>query len=237
MAVLLGINGPQREFAGGKYQAPAYLVVFWRSLGVAYTLLSAVALTALGYGFAAYRRRKRFMARPGNSAEIISLGRGRMSGLPGTFFDQPGHWLLVEISVTALLTVFPSIVGRSFRDKNIEITASDYAAALAIFLTAYSIFVWFLGRIIFNIYLGISKPRERRWKMVFFSKALSMLLFGAGGLLVLIATISAVAKDRREQVPRDAGHQCGVWIQLALSGLALISGVSMIYNFAQIFYR
>src|SRR5262245_18140124 len=66
MAVLLAINGPQRDY--GNYKPSELFRILSIALGTAHTLLSAVALTALGYGIAWYRRGMRF-------------------------FDQPGHWL------------------------------------------------------------------------------------------------------------------------------------------------
>jgi hypothetical protein len=83
MALLLTIAGPQNYLMGGDIELPAPILVIQSVFGVAYEIPSAVALTALGYGIAAYRR-------------------GEL------FFNQPGHWLLVEISIVALLGLPPA---------------------------------------------------------------------------------------------------------------------------------
>jgi hypothetical protein len=193
MAVFLAINGPERNYASATYKPPEFFRIVSLSLATAHTLLSAVALTALGYGIAWYHRGMRF-------------------------FDQPGHWLLVDISIGALLYVVPSIAFRSG-------VAIGMAYIGLLFLAIV------LVKMLFEIYLGMKKCRERRWKSVFYVKAIANLIFGLGSFFELLAMIYALRVDRKSQSVRDQGHWCGVWLQLGLIGLSLISIALMIYNF------
>ena len=136
MAVLLGINGPQGSYGGTSSEPPDFVRIFSIVLGTAHTLLSAVALTALGYGIARYRR-----------------------GM--WLFDQPGHWLLVEISITALIYVLPSI---AYRSGLATMMFEMGHVPLIVFL------IIAIGRIIFNIYLGVAKCNKRPMENGLFSK-------------------------------------------------------------------
>lgn len=193
MAVLLAINGPERNYGNVNYKPPQFFRISSLALGTAHTLLSAVALTALGYGIAWHRRGMRF-------------------------FDQPGHWLLVDISIGALLYMAPSIAIRS-------------GAAINMVFIGYAFLATIFVRMLFDIYLGSKKCRERRWKSVFYVKAIANLIFGLGSLLVLLAIFYALRVDRKSQIVRDQTHWFGVWLQLAYSGLALVSSALTIYNF------
>jgi hypothetical protein len=208
MAVLLAIQGPQRDYFTGNYQPPPALRMLWLVVGIAHTILSAAALTVLGYGIVGHRRGLRF-------------------------FDQPGHWLVVEISLTALFGIVPGIGYRlllgNFGSPK-QPTMGDHQMQILMILMGYSVLVLVLGRIALNIYLGKSKCNERRWKSVFYAKALATILFGLGDLIVGLLTINALRADRRQQVIRDAGHWCGVAIQIALISLTLVSVASMIFN-------
>jgi hypothetical protein len=214
MAVLLAINGPHRDYANANYEPPPGLRMLWLVVGIAHTILSAAALTALGYGIAWYRRGLRF-------------------------FDQPGHWLLAEISLTALFGIVPSIgyrlVGRIDGPK--PLTMGDSQMEIFIILMGYSVLVLVLGRIALNIYLGKTKCNERHWKSVFYAKALASVLFGLGDLIIVVVTIYALRADSRHQVTRDAGHWCGVAIQLALSSLTLLNVASVVFNMLAFMHR
>jgi hypothetical protein len=198
MAVLLAINGPMRNYASDKYKPPEFFRILSITLGTAHTLLSAIALTAFGYGIAWHRRGMRF-------------------------FDQPGHWLLVDVSIGALLYVVPSIAFRF--GAAMSMVFFNYAF-MAITLIAITI-----ARILFEVYLGMKKCRERRWKSVFYIKAVANLIFGLGSLFILLAIIYALRVDRKSQTVRDQGHWCGVWLELALVGLSLVTSALMICNF------
>jgi hypothetical protein len=211
MAVLLAINGPHKEYTSPNYEPPPLLRVLWLVVGIAHTILSAAALTALGYGIAQYRRGLRF-------------------------FDQPGHWLLAEISLTALFGIVPSIGYRLIVNPK-QLTMGDIQMEIIFILMGYSLLFLVLGRIALNIYLGKTKCNERRWKWVFYSKALATMLFGLGDLIIILVTIHALRADNRRQVTRDAGHWCGVAIQLALSSLTLLSLVSVVFNMLALTHR
>ena len=196
-AVLLAIAGPQRNFGDAKFQAPEIMMKFFAVVGVAYQIVAAVAITALAYGFAAYRR-------------------GQL------FFNQPGHWILVEISLFTLATI-PSAI--AFRSMSFEspMTPGD---TQFMWLMIAGLYYWLflgLGRMLVNVYLGITKCRQRRWKSVFFGKAAAAVIVGVGDIAVLLLLLSAMRIDRREQLLRNAGHRCGVYVQLAQSSIAILS--------------
>jgi hypothetical protein len=203
MAVLLAINGPQHDVIGGKYvPSPLFRAVFL-VVGITHTVLSAIALTAIGYGIAHAR-----------------------SG--GRFFHQPGHWLLFDISLSALLYIVPSLGTRWLNSRFDPAIGSGLALSYA--MMGYMLFVLVLGHVVVNVYLGFTKCRERRWKSVFFAKALGNLLFGIGGLVIIPVTVYACLVDRRQSVERDSAHWCGVLLQFATSGLSLIGGTAIIYG-------
>lgn len=193
MAILLAINGPHKDYGDSKYTPPPFLRVTLLGVGVIHTILSATALTAVGYGIAWRRRGLRF-------------------------FDQPGHWLLVELSLTAMINIVPSI-GYRWMANSPQVMTGNTRIALPMILAAYELLFAVLARMAINIYLGITKCHERRWKFVFYAKALATVLFGLGAFVVAPMMIPAWRTDRREQVPRDAGHWYGVLLQLAVSGV------------------
>jgi hypothetical protein len=215
MALLLAINGPQRNYnyAGTKYELQPFARTLLLVVGITHTILSAAALTALGYGVAWYRRGLRF-------------------------FDQPGHWLLVEISVTTLIGIVPSIAYRWLAVSSPQrMTFGDTQMVISMIITGYSLIFLVLGRLALDIYFGNRKCKERRWKFVFYAKAVATVLFGLGGLIVVPTVIHALRADRREQMPRDAAHRCGAVLQLALSCLVLVSVAMAVYNMLGFFLR
>jgi hypothetical protein len=81
-----------------------------------------------------------------------------------------------------------------------------------------------------NIYIGLKKCREARWSWVFYIKAMGKLLVGLGSLVEIVVLLIAANRGRRERVPRDAGHWCGVWVQLVYSGLHVGIAVFSVFN-------
>jgi hypothetical protein len=211
MAVLLAINGPHKDYSLPNYEPSPIVRVLWLVSGIAHTLLSAAALTALGYGIVWYRRGLRF-------------------------FDQPGHWLLAEISLTALFGIVPSIGYRWLVNPK-QLQMGDFHMEIMFILMGYSLLILVLGRIALNIYLGKTKCNERQWKLVFYAKALASVLFGLGDLIIILVMIYALRADSRRQVTRNAGHWCGVAIQLALSSLTLLSVASVVFNMLAFMHR
>ncbi len=170
MALLLAINGPQRSYnyAGTKYQVQPVIRTLLLVIGIMHTILSATALTALGYGIAWYRRGLRF-------------------------FDQPGHWLLVELSCTALIGIVPSIGYRWLATTHPErISFGDTRMVISMIIAGYSLIFLVLGRMALDIYLGNTKCNERRWKFVFYAKAVGTVLFGLGSLIIVPSVIHAL---------------------------------------------
>jgi hypothetical protein len=206
MAVLLAINGPHRSYETANYQPTPLLRMSQLIVGIAHTILSATALTALGYGIVWYRR-----------------------GLP--FFNQPGHWLLVEISITTLIGIVPSVAYRLMATGDSKrMIFGDARMVMSFILIGYMLLFLVFGRMAIDIYFGRKKCSERWWKLVFYAKAVSTMLFGLGNLIVMLFVIHALRVDRQERVPRSASHRSGVALQLALSGLTLLSTAMAVYT-------
>lgn len=195
MAVLLTIAKPQTDFNNPGMQMPESIQTVQAAFYTLYQIPAAVALTALGYGIAAYRR-------------------GEL------FFNQPGDWLLVEVSVETLLGLPVAIM---FRWMQFNTTTGPGGPAFAwmIFFGIYSLLVLFLGRILLNIYLS-RKCHQSRWKRVFYGKAASTVLSFLGEILVIVFLIMAMRADRDDRLLRSASHRCGVYVQLAQSILMLV---------------
>jgi hypothetical protein len=205
-AVLLAINGPQQDYwSNSEFAPPKLLLTLFTAAGVMYMLLLSVAVTAVAYGIVWQRQ-----------------------GL--VFFDQPGHWLLVEIGVVGLLGLVPSVVFRLLFSSPINFSGTDFPMSAMIAMSLYSLVMLFAVPLALNIYIGVKKCRETRWSLVFYIKAAGKLLIGLGSIVEIIMLLMAANRDRREQVPRDAGHWCGVWLQLACSGLQVGIAVFSVFN-------
>ena len=120
MAVLLAIQGPRQNYSSGQYQPSPLLMNVMFVLGIANTILSATALTILGYGIAGYRRGLRF-------------------------FNQPGYWLLAEMSLMALLGIIPSL-GYRWIGHSSQPNLADPKMVLSFVLTGYMMLFMFIGR-------------------------------------------------------------------------------------------
>jgi hypothetical protein len=155
------------------------------------------------------------------------------SGL--VFFDQPGHWLLVEIAIVGLFSLVPSIIYRwLFSPTNWNPSSpDDFAMVLMMLIGIYSLITVVALPLGLNIYLGIRKCRETRWSLVFYIKAVANILFGLGAIPIFVLLLLAIRGDRRAGIVRDASHWCGVWLQLAYSGLTfasmIVTAVNMYY--------
>jgi hypothetical protein len=208
-AVLLAIQGQLPDYwANTGFEPPRWVITSMMAWLVINALIVAVAVTAVAYGIAWQRM-----------------------GL--TFFDQPGHWLLVEIAATGLFGMVPAIAYRwvftSFQGGNFD----ESSMWIMWVLTGYSmIFIMFVP-LALNIYFGLRKCHDTRWSLVFYFKAAARVLMGIGDLLVLPFTVNAAWRDRREQIPRDGGHWCGVFVQCALSGLTI---AGTLLSFANMYF-
>lgn len=198
MAVLLTISGPQTNFGNPGMQMPESVQTVQAAFYTLYQIPAAVALTALGYGIAAHRR-------------------GEL------FFNQPGDWLLVEVSVVTLLALPLGIVVR-WMQFDAQAGSGPPAFASFIFFGLYSLLALFLGRILLNIYLS-RKCHQARWKRVFYGKAASTILSVIGEVFVLIFLIMAMRADKEERLLRSASHRCGVYVQLAQSLMMVVGGI------------
>jgi hypothetical protein len=212
-AVLLAVHGQQPNYwENNPFQPPQWIMTLSMAWLVISDLLVAVALTAVGYGIA-WRRR----------------------GL--LFFDQPGHWLLVEIAVAGLFSIVPAVVYRWFFTPEQMANFDNTSMMIMWLIWGYTMIFMVLIPVGLNVYFGVRKCRELRWSLVFYFKAAARFVFsmGIGDLLVLPSTIYAAQRDRRERVARDGGHWCGVLVQCAMSGLAicgmLLTFLSMYFMF------
>jgi hypothetical protein len=203
MAVLMGISGPQYDFGDESVRVPQFLRVIQVAWGILYSMLAAVAVTVVGYGIAWQRHGVRF-------------------------FDQPGHWLLVEIAVAAVLGLLPQLAYRAMVGAGGRV---DMDVPWFAMMTVGSLSI-FLFRVGFNIYIGVKKCVERRWKWVFYLNALAAIMPAFGDLLVLILLSRTSLIDRREGLRRDLLHRCGVSIQLALSLLTVFLTMFFMFSFS-----
>jgi hypothetical protein len=204
-AVLLAINGPQQDYwSNTDFQPPKLVLTLLTAWGVIYVLLIAVAVTAVAYGIAWQRK-----------------------GL--VFFDQPGHWLLVEIAIAGLFALMPSIAYR-WLFSSMKVDDPDFSMTAMVLVSLSSLVTIIALPLALNIYIGVKKCHETRWSLVFYMKAVGNLLLGVGALVVIAVLLVAANRDRRERIARDASHWCGVWVQLAYSVLYFASAIVGVVN-------
>jgi hypothetical protein len=208
MSVMLGISGPRYNFGQRAAQIPPLMQVAMTGWGVLHSILTSVAITAVGYGIALRRR-----------------------GVP--FFNQPGHWLMVDISATTVITLIPQVMFRILHGsrEDLEVASSLMMAASILF------FVIFLFRIVLNIYIGLRQCEERRWSWVFYLKAVASVLQVVGDLIVLLMISRASVIDRRLGWQRDIGHRCGVALQVGLTLLTVFFMATIMLSFTLGWWR
>jgi hypothetical protein len=211
-AVMLALNGPQTDYWGETDFKPSPpILTLITAYGVLYVLLISVALTAIAYGIAWQRQ-----------------------GI--VFFDQPGHWLMVEIGITGLFALVPSMIYR-WMFSTMDPSSLNFPMTNAILIGFYSLATLVVVPLALNLYIGIKKCRERRWKVVFFMKSFANLLLGIGAIVIPITVLIAANIDRRERTLRDVGHWCGVWLQLTLNLLQVGVAVVSVMNVLDIMSR
>jgi hypothetical protein len=208
-AVLMAIVGQGWNFDTPSFKAPSFLRGFYLVYNVAYQFVAAVAITAFGFGLAAYRR-----------------------GRP--FFNQPGHWILLDLSVLSLFTLPMMLVYRITGMTDSASFESEFGLIVAMLTGVYSIGLLF-GRLALNIYIAVKKMPEGRWMAVFIAKAVAAVLAIITDFVVLGLAIRAARIDRREGVQRDGYHWCGFYLQLAVSTLTILSLVGTIAMFIAMF--
>jgi len=212
-AVLLAISGP-RDYQGHGFDVPRLLQLTFIGLGIVLTILAAVAITFVAYGIA-----------------------WRRQGY--AFFHEPGHWLLVAIALSQLLTVIQTAavwVAATIQRESIDNSFARIPYMMSWLMPG-------LVMLILNFYIGRKKCYERHWRRVFYGKAAAAVLPGVSDLVVLLFLERAVRAENPRRpskhwktppgyVPpivtglgqrrtRDAAHWCGVVIQFALSGFAV----------------
>jgi hypothetical protein len=200
-AALLAASGPQQDWWAGNpgFQPPRIILQLMMVWVVIHMLLVAVAVTAVGYGIA-WRRK----------------------GI--AFFDQPGHWLLVEVAMAGLAGVVPGIAMRwsMGTPQPVDFQNVDQSTWIILcFIWGFTVVFMVLVPVALNIYVGLKKCRELRWSLLFYFKAMARFFMGFGDLLVLPFTLFVAGRDYREGIPRDGGHWCGVFVQCALSAVTI----------------
>jgi hypothetical protein len=204
-AVLLAINGPQQNYwPGTGMEPPRLFIALMTAWSVLNVMLVSMAITTIAYG-------------------IMWQRRGLL------FFDQPGHWLLVEIGIVGLFGLIPAIAYR-WMFSDFDFQTGEFPGMAFWVVWIYSMFVMFVVPLALNIYIGVKQCRETRWSLVFFFKAVANILCGFGTIVVFVLLLFAIRGDRREGIRRDPAHWCGVWVQLAHSVLAMLVALISIGN-------
>jgi hypothetical protein len=207
-AVLLAIQGPQQNYwPGTDIEPPRLFIALTTAWSVLNVLLISIAITAITYG-------------------IMWQRRGLL------FFDQPGHWLLVEIGIVGLFGLVPAIAYR-WLFSDFDFQAGELPGMAFWVVWGYSMFVMMIVPLALNIYIGVKQCRETRWSLVFYFKAVANFLCGLGTIVVFVCVLLAIRGDRRERLTRDPAHWCGVWVQLAHSALAMVVAL---LSFGNMFY-
>jgi hypothetical protein len=211
LAVLLAIGGRQRIWSTPQFEMPPFVGQLQQGFMFLSQFSSAVAITALGYGVARFRR-----------------------GL--AFFDQPGHWMLVEISLVAVLTL-PTLLANRLFDFTAPMKFGDLAMTVALAMGLYSFLFLVAGRVALNVYLTVAKCRESWWRNVFIAKAAEPFTFGLGAIAIIVLAVLAIRKDRELELRRDGLHWCGVYVQLAVSVLTLVAALVGLLTMVLIFTK
>jgi hypothetical protein len=207
-AALMAFLGPAlARWTETDIEVPKWLRLAYLILSMLYVFVIAAATTAMVYGVV-----------------------WRRQGI--SFFDQPGHWLLVEIGALGILSMVPTVLA-----WRLFLSDDDTFSWTAFQFFWISSLVVMAGNLGVNTYSAWKKCREWRWKAVFLLMAVSSLshvvqAFSACSILVMMALLAAVFRDRRNQVFRDSAHWCGVNLEFLSSTLALGSfGLSYLYSY------
>jgi hypothetical protein len=218
IAVMLAISGP-RDIRG--IEVPHLVQLAFTGFGIIYTVLASVAITIVAYGVAWHRHGQ-------------------------SFFDEPGHWLLVAIAANQLLVFIEILTMR-------VLAAIQGTSIEAVWTQLPSGTTWLIPGIallILNTYIGRRKCAEARWSRVFYANAATALVPVIGELLVLLFLERAVRAERSRRPvsarwrqsrgvepmvggqvvarPRDPAHWCGVAITFFMSGTMVLVVIGVV---------
>jgi hypothetical protein len=126
----------------------------------------------------------------------------RLRGIP--FPRYPGHWLLVAVAASYVFSTLLGLLVGIF---------SDYAP--------WSVWLTQFPGAILDFCIGFWQCVERRWRWVFYLKAIAAMLPILGDLPLMVVISRASLGDRRMGVKRDALHRSGVAAQLVMCILML----------------
>jgi len=205
MAVMMGISRPNYQIANEAIEISQPFQTTLLAHGIVYSILASVAITVTAYGIA-----------------------WRPMGL--IYFNQPGHWLMVEIAVATVLGLIVQLAYQmSGGMPSTGPVEMSWIVSVALTLASLGLVVF---RVAFNIYIGAKKCAERRWSWVFYLKAFASIIQVLGDLVFLVMLSRASLIDRRQRLQRGGLHRCGVIIQIALSLLTLTFVVLFMFAFA-----
>jgi hypothetical protein len=208
-ALLISVTGQGWYYDTPGFKAPSFLRGFYLIYNVAYQFVAAIAVTAFAYGLAGYRR-----------------------GQP--FFNQPGHWILLDLSLLSLLSLPMMLTYRVMGITNAQSFETEFGLIVAMLTGVYSLVLLF-GRLALNIYIAVKKMPEGRWMALFIAKAVGSALAILADFVIIPLAIRAARIDRREGVQRDGFHWCGYYVQLAVSTLLILSLAGTISMFVSMF--
>jgi hypothetical protein len=201
-AVLLAMMGPRYANPQWQMPFPGGPQFVFLGVGILNAIFGAIATTFLIYGFAWRRRGIRF-------------------------FHQPGHWLIVDISVAAVLSAVVQLGSRliflPLEEQHVALPSAAY-----IVFSLFSL-IGLFGRVGLDVYIGIKQCYEPRWKWVFFARAIAGIVQFLGDLVVVLLLFRAMRVDRRAHIERDIAHRCGVWLQIASTGIFVLSVTMAFY--------
>jgi len=159
---------------------------------------------------------------------------GRRKGKP--FLNEPGHWMLVELSLIALLSL-PMVIGLRFMSLSGQAVPAESAMILAIGTLFYSFVVLIGGKLAINVYVAIKRFSSGPWQWFFIVKAVGAILSLLAEPVLLWMLYRGTSFDRRENIARDSFHWCGCYVQIAQSCMMLIMFLGQMVLFAVMFSR
>lgn len=220
LAVLLFANRPAES--PGFTMPPAVKLVF-EAVVVCSDIINAIAITAILQG-------------------LVWRRRGYM------FFHEPGHWIMVSMTISALVGLATVFVQSLLLPS--DFSKPEQLNYVAIFASTLIFPAITIGMVLMNVYIGMKKCAERQWQQVFYAKAGEIVpLFGTLAVLWLLDRAVRADRPQRGGVkqptryadfvppivapihpghPRDPAHRCGVVLQYITCGMTVLMFFGMV---------
>jgi hypothetical protein len=188
-AVLLSV------VAGLRRNETAAMIGFFQSgFSVVYTLTTSLAITLVLYGI-----------------------WWRLEGR--AFFDQPGHWLLVERSLAIMTIVLASVV--ALGDWAEHVLISMWTLIMSLILSGVNLWAafrvadtwWWRFVFLFGSVMVVVMP----WLPGFVAVTTIPAVMVGNSAIAVILLLSAAAADQVASRPRDWPHWVGVFLRVAIS--------------------